>query len=288
MVFSRDNETKAVVATIKEGADPVTYECNILACNNPICTCGSVYITFSPLKQIDINCQISSYQVDINVKAKTLAYQDEKKIPEDQLRFAHTVLTQLDEDDFRFLWEMYFNFKNEITEKAAIDAIDAYFDYGEVESQGLMSAYNDVLPYGEHLLFTINDIACVVFDQYCLLPKCSCTDTTLTVFRSEEIEKPVEELCTVALSYRKKNWELLEGQSLFVSVATVRTAIEQIPDFYQKLVKRHMRLKGIYAHCKKRHYASVLKSAESKVGRNDPCPCGSGKKYKKCCLKKGK
>jgi preprotein translocase subunit SecA len=24
-----------------------------------------------------------------------------------------------------------------------------------------------------------------------------------------------------------------------------------------------------------------------KVGRNDPCPCGSGKKYKKCCLLKG-
>ena len=23
-----------------------------------------------------------------------------------------------------------------------------------------------------------------------------------------------------------------------------------------------------------------------KVGRNDPCPCGSGKKYKKCCLRK--
>ena len=25
--------------------------------------------------------------------------------------------------------------------------------------------------------------------------------------------------------------------------------------------------------------------AEKKVGRNDPCPCGSGKKYKKCCGK---
>ena len=22
------------------------------------------------------------------------------------------------------------------------------------------------------------------------------------------------------------------------------------------------------------------------VGRNDPCPCGSGKKYKKCCERK--
>jgi len=23
-----------------------------------------------------------------------------------------------------------------------------------------------------------------------------------------------------------------------------------------------------------------------KIGRNDPCPCGSGKKYKKCCIEK--
>ncbi len=28
------------------------------------------------------------------------------------------------------------------------------------------------------------------------------------------------------------------------------------------------------------------KSATPKVGRNDPCPCGSGKKYKQCCLAK--
>ncbi|MDR1668876.1 MAG: preprotein translocase subunit SecA [Oscillospiraceae bacterium] len=27
----------------------------------------------------------------------------------------------------------------------------------------------------------------------------------------------------------------------------------------------------------------VRKTAAAKVGRNDPCPCGSGKKYKKCC-----
>ena len=25
-----------------------------------------------------------------------------------------------------------------------------------------------------------------------------------------------------------------------------------------------------------------------KIGRNEPCPCGSGKKYKKCCLNKPK
>ncbi len=26
--------------------------------------------------------------------------------------------------------------------------------------------------------------------------------------------------------------------------------------------------------------------AEDEPGRNDPCPCGSGKKYKKCCALK--
>jgi hypothetical protein len=25
----------------------------------------------------------------------------------------------------------------------------------------------------------------------------------------------------------------------------------------------------------------------AKIGRNDRCPCGSGKKYKQCCLAKG-
>lgn len=29
--------------------------------------------------------------------------------------------------------------------------------------------------------------------------------------------------------------------------------------------------------------AAPLKRAEPKVGRNVPCPCGSGKKHKKCC-----
>ena len=28
---------------------------------------------------------------------------------------------------------------------------------------------------------------------------------------------------------------------------------------------------------------TIIKSSP-KIGRNDPCPCGSGKKYKKCCL----
>lgn len=30
-----------------------------------------------------------------------------------------------------------------------------------------------------------------------------------------------------------------------------------------------------------------VKRVDNKTGRNEPCPCGSGKKYKKCCLQRG-
>ena len=37
---------------------------------------------------------------------------------------------------------------------------------------------------------------------------------------------------------------------------------------------------------KKDYNKSKTVVKEDKIGRNDPCPCGSGKKYKKCCLNK--
>jgi uncharacterized protein YecA (UPF0149 family) len=30
----------------------------------------------------------------------------------------------------------------------------------------------------------------------------------------------------------------------------------------------------------------AFKRKSPKIGRNEPCPCGSGKKFKKCCLNK--
>jgi len=38
--------------------------------------------------------------------------------------------------------------------------------------------------------------------------------------------------------------------------------------------------KTLYSEQKRSH--TVIRN-EEKVGRNDPCPCNSGKKYKKCC-----
>ena len=40
--------------------------------------------------------------------------------------------------------------------------------------------------------------------------------------------------------------------------------------------------KALYKEAKKAN--TVVKG--KKIGRNDPCPCGSGKKYKQCCGRK--
>lgn len=37
--------------------------------------------------------------------------------------------------------------------------------------------------------------------------------------------------------------------------------------------------------CLRKTMFHTLKRIKPKIGRNEPCPCGSGKKYKKCCLK---
>ncbi|MEA3231927.1 MAG: SEC-C metal-binding domain-containing protein [Thermodesulfobacteriota bacterium] len=285
MVFSVDTETKKIVATIQNGDINRHYECSLLSCDNPVCTCDDIYLTLLPLEHENI--QISPYKVDIDIINKKLAFKDKDKISRENLDFANLFLSKLDDADFQFLWEHYFAYKNNITEEVNIDAIEAHFDYREVEQDGLMYAYNDVLPYGDQLLVKIGGQQCIIFDQYCLLPKCSCTDATLTIFSSEKSDEAGKELYSVTLNYRKKKWKTAEGQPISGDTKNVRSAIvEQIPDIYKKLPNRHIKLKGIYAHCKKKHFTNTRQLHPPKVGRNDPCPCGSGKKYKKCCLGK--
>ena len=40
---------------------------------------------------------------------------------------------------------------------------------------------------------------------------------------------------------------------------------------------------GVWYYADSTHPNRTVVRTAPKVGRNDPCPCGSGKKYKKCC-----
>jgi hypothetical protein len=44
------------------------------------------------------------------------------------------------------------------------------------------------------------------------------------------------------------------------------------------------RLKELSVEYAKSRIESFQRQNHRRIGRNDPCPCGSGKKYKKCCI----
>ena len=62
----------------------------------------------------------------------------------------------------------------------------------------------------------------------------------------------------------------------------------KIHPFYERTSKRR---KGFPSETQVKRGVRVVggvKLLEEKLGRNDLCPCGSGKRFKRCCLKKGR
>jgi len=62
---------------------------------------------------------------------------------------------------------------------------------------------------------------------------------------------------------------------------------EPIEHFSQENIEYLDKLHYVEAEKQKKSGSKLTKGKKKKkIGRNDPCPCGSGKKYKKCCLRK--
>jgi SEC-C motif-containing protein len=69
-----------------------------------------------------------------------------------------------------------------------------------------------------------------------------------------------------------------------LAMASPRTGQKILPKIIKlkKLISRSLRESDPEVQVS----ATVTRTA-ARVGRNDTCPCGSGRKYKQCCLRKG-
>jgi SEC-C motif len=61
----------------------------------------------------------------------------------------------------------------------------------------------------------------------------------------------------------------------------IATSVDEIEEAFQRKKKKELE-QARMAGAGDMQVQQVVRSG-AKVGRNDPCPCGSGKKYKKCC-----
>ena len=90
---------------------------------------------------------------------------------------------------------------------------------------------------------------------------------------SLKIPNPIEEMdenTEVSLAFDKE--KLYKNM-----VAAKADWLYELPQW--KEIYSEEELKKLYKEQKE----STTIRKEKKIGRNDPCPCGSGKKYKKCC-----
>jgi uncharacterized protein len=89
-------------------------------------------------------------------------------------------------------------------------------------------------------------------------------------FDNSEMLKKLERRCSGANA--KEELEIKLTSEL---ILTLPTAVETIQEFAGEMDER-----------RKNEMLSerlTRKTKSHKIGRNEPCPCGSGKKYKKCC-----
>ena len=89
--------------------------------------------------------------------------------------------------------------------------------------------------------------------------------------------------------YQKEGYEIFLDMSLRIKEETIRNLFLvrlAADDGLQELTsERDQEMQLSYGDGMGDSQPKTVKRQAAKVGRNDPCPCGSGKKYKKCCGK---
>jgi preprotein translocase subunit SecA len=84
------------------------------------------------------------------------------------------------------------------------------------------------------------------------------------------------------IEYKREAHDMFNGL-----IATIKQMVVQ-GTYFANLVPQQQRRRNV-SYARGSSGATAPKPApvqRDKVGRNDPCPCGSGKKYKHCCLRK--
>ena len=290
MVFDIDDETRRLVASLPRGDAVEEFDCVVDTCRNPTCRCQRVTLAFRA-RASGVRAQpvsVPERTVDVDIGTRTIDATFRKSAAQSDIAFGETLLAAMEPADIDLPGRLHFMIKRHETEHTAPAEIHAPFDFDEIERSSMMQTYNDILPFAETMQVAVDGIEYVVLDQYCLKPRCGCTDAYLNLLSIGQEGGMLETTGSVNVNYDGKIWEWVADEPLPCDVTTFRRVMEStIPDLYTKLQARHKKLRAIYFHACKRARTTIADSLfQQSVGRNDPCPCGSGKKFKKCCLGK--
>ena len=91
------------------------------------------------------------------------------------------------------------------------------------------------------------------------------------------------------VAYKEEGFAMFEAMIQAIREETIRRMfLVQIRTNQEVKREKVAKETGTAAATKTAVKKQPVRTADKKVGPNDPCPCGSGKKYKKCCMQKDK
>jgi len=91
------------------------------------------------------------------------------------------------------------------------------------------------------------------------------------------------------IAYKEEGYEMFQAMITAIREETVRRMfLVQVRTNQEVKRERVAKETGTAAATQSQVKKQPVRTAAKKVGPNDPCPCGSGKKYKKCCMQKEK
>ncbi len=259
------------------------YNADLSFCPNPICRCGHAELRLfrDPPGEMEESAPEFRFDLDLIEGALATAEKEGRKYDRN---IAQAFVEQMQEEDWQLLWEHYFAFKRERTKETPDEELETHFPVAEIEASGATVGFQEILPFTEDLLVEADGSHYLFDDQYCVRSDCNCTTAYLTLVEKvteECVEKP--DLAVLSLDYRSGQWQVenLAGMDDDLLERLAKQLIYK--ENRVQIEERHNRLRSLYRIYKRSHHTPA-RSATRKVGRNDPCPCGSGKKYKKCCM----
>ena len=142
-------------------------------------------------------------------------------------------------------------------------------------------------------------------ESYCPNPECDCKEVTIQI----ELQKTSQNVnfkprrTTIPTAVLMLNWnKALSEKNPFIhpresQLPLAQTALKLFHDYLLTHPECTEKFRNHYSMVKKEGKKMTFVDAssyepslpiknESKVGRNELCSCGSGKKFKKCCLMK--
>ncbi len=192
----------------------------------------------------------------------------------------------LTEEDYKHFFSLWKAEKMEMTRRLTPEDVEAEFDFDDIENNGAMIYYNEILPHAEQFTLDLEGSSYLLADAYCLRRGCRCTKVLFSVELVDIKNRTARPVGVLWIEYKPKKMVVTsEPDSPDVDLDRIgKELLGKYPDLRKRLRARHERLRKIYVHCRKKKLGVGQKASATKVGRNDPCPCGSGRKYKKCCL----